>query len=208
MAVKKATIKKEKPVKKAAKIAKTAKPKAEKVVKVAKELKKPTHNASHSDAGGEKIVEAPAKEVKKETVEKIAKKTNEKYFYAVGRRKAAVAQVRLFEDSKATDNDLIINGKKFKDYFPTISLQNNFLTPLKAVGMQGNFSMTVIVRGGGTTGQVEAVRLGIARALVVYDDKLKKTLKDLGLLTRDSRKVERKKAGLKKARKSPQWAKR
>ena len=144
----------------------------------------------------------------KENVEKVVKKTNEKYFYAVGRRKAAVAQIRLFEDSKATENDFIINGKKFKDYFPTASLQNNFLAPLKAVGMQGKLRMTVVVRGGGTTGQVEAVRLGIARALVLYDEKLKKTLKDLKLMTRDSRKVERKKPGLKKARKAPQWAKR
>jgi len=203
MAVKKVTTKKEKPAKKAVKIAKsvkTTKPKAEKVVKdvkIAKEVHK------------EKIVEAvAAQETKKESAEKTAKKINEKYFYAVGRRKAAVAQVRLFEDSKATDNDFIINGKKFKDYFPTASLQNNFLAPLKAVGMQGKVRMTVVVRGGGTTGQVEAVRLGIARALVEYDEKLKKTLKDLGLLTRDSRKVERKKPGLKKARKAPQWAKR
>jgi len=193
-------VKKVEKVKKATKVAKsvkTTKPKAEKVVKAAKEPKK------------EKIEKVAAvKEEKIEHVEKAVKKTNEKYFYAVGRRKAAVAQIRLFEDKKATDNDLIINGKKFKDYFPTVSLQNNLLAPLKAVGMQGSFRMTVIVRGGGTTGQVEAVRLGIARALVVYDEKLKKTLKDLKLMTRDSRKVERKKAGLKKARKAPQWAKR
>jgi small subunit ribosomal protein S9 len=157
------------------------------VVKTTKP-KAPARNAAHSAAGGEKI--------------------NEKYFYAVGRRKSAVAQVRLFENDKATDNDMIINGKKLKEYFPTISLQNNFFGPLKAVGMQGKFRMTVLVRGGGTTGQVEAVRLGIARALVEFDATLKKSLKGLGFMTRDSRKVERKKPGLKKARKSPQWAKR
>lgn len=202
-------VKKAEKVKKATKVVKITKPKAEKVVKIVKEVKKPARNVSHSDAGGEKIDKVIAvKEEKNENIEKIAKKTNEKYFYAVGRRKAAVAQVRLFEDNKASDDNLIVNGKKFKDYFPTISLQNNFLAPLKAVGMQGSVRMTVIVRGGGTTGQVEAVRLGIARALVEYDEKLKKTLKDLKLMTRDSRKVERKKAGLKKARKSPQWAKR
>jgi len=206
MAVKKVTTKKEKPVKKAVKVTKsvkTTKPKTGKVVKDVKDVKiaKEVHK--------EKVVEAVAvQEIKKENVEKVVKKTNEKYFYAVGRRKSAVAQIRLFEDNKATDNDLIINGKKFKEYFPTASLQNNLLSPLKAVGMQGNVRMTVVVRGGGTTGQVEAVRLGIARALVEYDEKLKKTLKDLGLLTRDSRKVERKKPGLKKARKAPQWAKR
>lgn len=192
MAVKKATTKKEKPAKKAVvkKVIKKA------TVKKAEKIKKVEEV---------KIVE---KAVSHKVETKKPEKTNEKYFYAVGRRKAAVAQVRLFEDNKATDNDFIINGKKFKDYFPTVSSQNNLLAPLKAVGMQGNFRMTVIARGGGTTGQVEAVRLGIARALVIYDEKLKKTLKGLKLMTRDSRKVERKKAGLKKARKAPQWAKR
>jgi len=131
-----------------------------------------------------------------------------KYFYAVGRRKTASAQVRLFANDKATDDELIINGKKMKDYFPVVALQNNLLAPLKAVGMQGKFGMSVIVRGGGVTGQVEGIRLGIARALVKYDESLKKSLKDLGLMTRDSREVERKKPGLKKARKAPQWAKR
>ena len=192
MAVKKAE--KTKKTTKVAKSVKVAKPKA---VKAAKETKK------------EKAIKAETvKEEKKEVAEKVAKKTGGKYFYAVGRRKSAVAQVRLFENDKATDDDLIVNNKKFKQYFPIAPLQNNFLAPLKAVGMQGKVSMTVIVRGGGFNGQVEAVRLGVARALVVYDEKLKKTLKDLGFLTRDSRKVERKKAGLKKARKSPQWAKR
>lgn len=191
MAVKKADIEKVKkaPVKKEAK---TVKPKAEKVVKAAKAPK------------AEKV----EKVVKEEKVVKALKKSDEKYFYAVGRRKTSVAQVRLYADEKATDNDLIINGKKLKEYFPTISLQNNFFAPLKAVGMQGKFRMTVLVRGGGVTGQVEAVRLGIARALVVFNSELKKSLKDLGLMTRDAREVERKKAGLKKARKSPQWAKR
>ena len=202
MAVKKDTTEKVKkaPVKKEAKVAKPKVEKTEKVsalsadkVKVAKTEKI------------EKVEEAP-KAVVSSSVK--AKKSDEKYFYAVGRRKTSVAQVRLYADEKATDNDLIINGKKLKDYFPTISLQNNFFTPLKAVGMQGKFRMTVLVRGGGTTGQVEAVRLGIARALVIFDSELKKSLKDLGLMTRDAREVERKKAGLKKARKSPQWAKR
>ena len=189
MAVKKETTEKVKkaPVKKEAKVAAV---KAEKVVKaISAEV-------------------APKVEKVEKEVKKVAKKTNEAYFYAVGRRKTSVAQVRLYVDEKATDNDLIVNDKKFKDYFPTISLQNNFLTPLKAVGMQGKFRMTVLVRGGGVTGQVEAVRLGISRALVVFDGELKKTLKDLGLMTRDAREVERKKAGLKKARKAPQWAKR
>jgi small subunit ribosomal protein S9 len=193
MAVKK--VEKTEKVKKVAKAVKTVKPKAEKVVKAVKAPKVVK-------------VEKVEKEKVVEKVAKVAKKVNEKYFYAVGRRKTSVAQVRLFENDKATDSDLIINDKKLKDYFPTISLQNNLLTPLKAVGMQGKFRMTVLVRGGGVTGQVEAIRLGVSRALVKFDSNLKKSLKDLGLMTRDAREVERKKAGLKKARKSPQWAKR
>jgi small subunit ribosomal protein S9 len=200
MTTKKATTKKtaEKTVKKPAKPAAKKTLKKEKVEKSVKTEKvmpvsaaklekkssgeKPAHNASHSDAG--------------------------RYFYSIGRRKTAVAQVRLFENDKATEDNIVVNGKKFKEYFPVAAFQNNLLSPLKAVGMQDKVNLTIIVKGGGFNGQVEAVRLGIARALVEYDEKLKKTLKDLGLLTRDSRKVERKKAGLKKARKSPQWSKR
>jgi small subunit ribosomal protein S9 len=204
---------------KAVKKEKTAKPKASASPtggkKVIKAVKKEVHPVKSAEGGAKQFdrvkKEKVAKEIKVEKIEKVEKtikKTNEKYFYAVGRRKTAVAQVRLFEDSKATDNDLIINGKKFKEYFPIASLQNNFLEPLKAVGMQDKVRMTVIVKGGGVTGQVEAVRLGVARALVEMDATLKKTLKNLGLMTRDSREVERKKPGLKKARKAPQWAKR
>ena len=160
-----------------------------------------------------KTVKAPKEEtVKKEAavkVEKVEKKeTKEKYFYGLGRRKTSVAQVRLYLNDKATDTDLFVNDKKLKDFFPIAAAQNSILTPLKTVGMYGKVTMTAKVRGGGITGQAEAVRLGVARALVAHDETSKKTLKDLGLLTRDSREVERKKPGLKKARKAPQWAKR
>jgi small subunit ribosomal protein S9 len=216
-----------KKVEKLEKAAKTTKAKseksvkAEKVVKVAKkEIKKEKAVKEVKIEKAEKIIkeihpvksdEVGAKQlnrVKPEKLVPIKKVVNEKYFYAVGRRKASVAQVRLFEAKNATDDDLIVNGRKIMEYFPTISLQNNVFGPLKAVGMQGNVRMTAIVRGGGVTGQVEAVRLGISRALVLYNETLKKSLKDLGFMTRDSRKVERKKPGLKKARKAPQWAKR
>ena len=203
MAVKKDTTEKVKkaPVKKEAKV---AAPKDVKAVKVEKAPKvEKVETVEKVEAPKEvKAAKAPAAPAGK------TKKENGVYFYAVGRRKTSVAQVRLYEDEKATDNDIVINGKKLKDYFPTISLQNNFLTPLKAVGMYGKFRMTVLVRGGGVTGQVEATRLGISRALVIFNAELKKSLKDLGLMTRDAREVERKKAGLKKARKAPQWAKR
>jgi small subunit ribosomal protein S9 len=197
MAVKK--VEKTEKVAKVAKTTKAVKPKAEKVVKVAKVAK---------EVKAEKVEKAVKVEKVVKVVEKVAKKISGKYFYAVGRRKTSIAQVRLFENDKAVDTDLVINEKKMKDYFPTISLQNNMLAPLKAIGMHGKFTMTVLVRGGGVTGQVEAVRLGISRALVVFNPEFKKTLKDLGFMTRDAREVERKKPGLKKARKSPQWAKR
>ena len=150
---------------------------------------------------------AEKEEVKKEAEAPKAKKPA-KYFYAVGRRKASIAQVRLFEEDKATENDCIVNDKKVKDYFPGVSLQNVLFAPLKAVGLSGKFKFSVLVKGGGFKGQVEASRLGISRALVKYDETLRKALKDLGFLTRDARKVERKKPGLKKARRAPQWAKR
>jgi len=206
MAVKKVTT--EKTPKKAAtkKVTKAVVKKVEKTekVKAAKTVKKVVAPKIEI----EKII-TPKVEIEKaeKKIEKTIKSVG-KYFYAVGRRKTASAQVRLFANDKATDDEIVINGKKLKDYFPVISMQNNLLAPLKTVGMYGKFSMSVIVRGGGMTGQVEGIRLGIARALVKYDESLKKTLKDIGLLTRDSREVERKKPGLKKARKAPQWAKR
>ncbi|KKU55422.1 MAG: 30S ribosomal protein S9 [Candidatus Moranbacteria bacterium GW2011_GWE2_47_10] len=141
-------------------------------------------------------------------VEKKALKMEGKYFHGVGRRKTSVAQVRLYSNDKATDAELIINGKEMKDYFPTLAQQNVMTAPLKEIGMHGKFTMTALVKGGGMTGQVEAVQLGIARALVEFDEALKKSLRDGGFLTRDARKVERKKPGLKKARRAPQWAKR
>lgn len=173
--------------------------KAEKTKKVAKVVEK---------VKSEKVEKIEKIKNVADKVEKNEKKVSEKYFYAVGRRKSSVAQVRLFEMENATDADLVVNGKKLKEYFPTVSSQNSIFGPLKTVGMQGKVRMTAIVRGGGVTGQVEAVRLGISRALVLINETLKKSLKDLGFMTRDYRKVERKKAGLKKARKSPQWSKR
>ncbi|EKE15738.1 MAG: hypothetical protein ACD_11C00108G0032 [uncultured bacterium] len=151
---------------------------------------------------------AVKKEVKKVEKEKAEKIVSAKYFYGVGRRKTSVAQVRLYENDKAVEADFIVNKKTITDFFPSISQQTTIFAPLKAVGMQGKFAATVLVRGGGFTGQVEAVQLGVARALVEFDENNKKVLSDLGYLTRDARKVERKKPGLKKARKAPQWAKR
>lgn len=132
------------------------------------------------------------------------------YFYAVGRRKTAVAQVRVYlnKDAETNDNQLFVNGREMSVYFPLSSQQNIFLDPLRTAGVEGKCAVSVLVKGGGLTGQVDAIKLGIARALVKFDEELRAVLKSEGFLTRDARKVERKKPGLRKARRSPQWSKR
>ena len=124
--------------------------------------------------------------------------------HKIGRRKTSVARIYL---SKGKDN-LIINGKDFKDYFPTTSLQYKILQPFKLTDNMGKFDMSVKVHGGGITGQVEAIRLAISRALVEIDAEYKPLLKAEGLMTRDPRMVERKKPGQPKARKKFQFSKR
>jgi small subunit ribosomal protein S9 len=144
----------------------------------------------------------------KEKKQAVIKDKKEPYFYAVGRRKSATAQAKLFSREKVGDEDLTINGKKMVEYFPTQTFQEIFLAPMRTAGVLGKFMAKVDVRGGGSRGQVEAVRLAVARAIVKFDEGLKTSLRAAGYLTRDSRKVERKKAGLKKARRAPQWQKR
>ncbi len=139
---------------------------------------------------------------------KTVAKKSDKYFYAVGRRKTSVAQVRILPNDKAGDNDLIVNDRKMKEYFPDESLQSTFVAPLTESGMLEKFGVSVVVKGGGISSQAEAIRLGIARALIKFDGDLRAVLKSHGFLKRDARKVERKKPGLKKARRAPQWAKR
>ncbi len=167
-------------------------------------------------------VKAPAKKVAKKKVATVkvepkakaepkvkavkAPKTAERYLYAVGRRKTAVAQVRLYPVAKTEGT--IVNGKDVLAYFGTPALVADALLPLKTVGMEETFTITVVVRGGGLHGQAGAIKLGVARCLIKHDVLLRATLKAQGFLTRDSRAVERKKPGLKKARRAPQWSKR
>ncbi len=149
------------------------------------------------------------KTVKKEKVKKEPVSHEGKYFYAVGRRKTSIAKVKLFISKNEKENDLVlVNERTAEDYFPLERLVETVKSPLAMTGDDNKFKTVTKVIGGGTNSQAEAIRLGIARALVIFDETLKKSLKDKGYLTRDSRKVERKKPGLKKARKSPQWAKR
>ncbi|MEI7978973.1 MAG: 30S ribosomal protein S9 [Bacteroidota bacterium] len=123
---------------------------------------------------------------------------------ALGRRKTAVARVYL---SVGTGN-VMVNGKDVKDYFPSIVMQNAALKPFEVTNTVGQYDVKVHVNGGGTSGQSEAVSLGITRALVKFDAELKPALKAVGLTTRDPRMVERKKPGQKKARKRFQFVKR
>ena len=124
--------------------------------------------------------------------------------HKIGRRKTSVARIYL---SKGKDK-MIINGKDYKDYFPTTSLQYKIIQPFKLTDNLGKFNLSVNVYGGGITGQVEAIRLAISRALCEISDENRPLLKKEGLLTRDPRMVERKKFGQKKARKKFQFSKR
>jgi small subunit ribosomal protein S9 len=127
------------------------------------------------------------------------------YYEAVGRRKTSTARVRVFMHSKKK-NEITVNDKPLTEFFDVEELQTKVVAPLKVLA--GGADVSIKVQGGGTTGQADAAQLGLARALVKFDSELKKQLKDNGLLTRDPRQKERKKPGLKKARRSPQWAKR
>jgi len=122
----------------------------------------------------------------------------------VGRRKTAVARVKLVEGS----GKVTINGREFEDYFPLAIHREEILKPLSVTETQGRYDVAVRVEGGGTTGQAEAIQLGIARSLISTDNDLRPKMRANGLLTRDPRMVERKKYGLKKARKRFQFSKR
>ena len=124
--------------------------------------------------------------------------------HTIGRRKASVARIYMSKGK----GKITVNGKDFKDYFPVDTMQFKLEQPFKITDLLGKFDVKANVNGGGTTGQVEAIRLAISRALCELDTENRPALKADGLLTRDSRVVERKKPGQKKARKKFQWVKR
>jgi small subunit ribosomal protein S9 len=130
--------------------------------------------------------------------------TQERYYYGVGKRKTAIAQVRLFAQPGA----ILINGKPLEEAFSWISWQQMVRQPLEVTDTLAKYSIQAKVAGGGVSSQAWAVRHGITRALVVLDEGLKKPLKRHGLMTRDARIKESKKYGLKRARKAPQYSKR
>lgn len=134
-----------------------------------------------------------------------AKSGEKTYYQGVGRRKRAIAQVRLFPGGKG---DITINDRELANFFPEQLLRNIVTAPLDLLALTKQMTVTVKVSGGGKTGQAEAIRHGIARAAESFRPENRKELKVEGFLMRDSRKKERKKPGLKKARKRPQWKKR
>lgn len=159
-------------------------------------IKKPKKTAAPKKA-------AKPKE-KKEEVAVIVEEKN-RYFEAVGKRKTSVARVRLFTQG---DKDITINEKTLENYFPTLELQQIFLSPLDKMKCIGHFKISVKLQGGGAHSQAEAARHGIARALVKFNPDFRKKLRRSGYITRDPRVRERKKFGLKRARRAPQWSKR
>jgi len=124
-------------------------------------------------------------------------KKEDKYYFGTGRRKTATSRVRIFENSK----DYLLNGKAYE-------FNHDILSPFEVVGKKGSFGVKALTQGGGKKSQIEAIRHGISRALVQYNPEFRQALKKAGYLRRDPREVERKKPGLKKARRAPQWSKR
>lgn len=127
------------------------------------------------------------------------------YIYALGRRKTAIAKVRLIKNGKGL---ITVNGRPMEDVFNTYESRMMVNAPIKITGLEGAVDVSVETNGGGILGQAEAVRLGISRALIELNPTYRVTLKKLGYLMRDPRAKERKKPGLKKARRAPQWSKR
>lgn len=187
--------------------------------KSAKSVKKPASKKSSLETKKKKILpQESSKEVlsaslkgggkelpKKEAFQETALAWSGRYWGAVGRRKTAVAEIRLFTKG---EKEILVNKRPYQQYFPTKDLQQTVVDPLVRMKNIEKFRVTAHVSGGGMRGQAEAVRHGIARALVVFNQDFKKRLRRAGFLTRDPRARERKKFGLKSARRAPQWQKR
>lgn len=134
--------------------------------------------------------------------------TELRYIEAIGRRKRATARVRIYPGGEGTERTFIVNGKTITDFFTRFGDIDILAEPLADAGFLNKMSITVLVKGGGVSGQTSAVKLGLARALVKMDAELRPMLRTNGHLTRDPRIKERKKPGLKRARKAPTYTKR
>ena len=161
-----------------------------------------------------KIKKEIKKKVKKEIKKPKVVEKPEKYYQAVGRRKTAIALVRLFTrrlqpvESQPLESDFLVNEKPLNVYFPNPESQQIALASLKKMKAEDRFRVISRVKGGGLLAQAEAIRHATARALVLFNPDYRKRLKRAGFLTRDPRMKERKKFGLKRARRAPQWQKR
>lgn len=149
-----------------------------------------------------KTVKPHLSKAKKEDLSKTH--LSDKHFEGVGRRKTAIARVRISKGH----GKVMVNDKEIGNYFQLPELREKALSSLNDLKLGNPLNISVHVSGGGLKAQAEAIRHGLARALVIFDGDLKKRLRQFGFLTRDSRMVERKKFGLKKARRAPQWKKR
>lgn len=190
------------PVKKTKKVVKEIKPKAVKaevVLPKEEEVKAPAFVSSDS-----REAKAPALNLGAVRKEKTSGPLP--YLYAIGKRKTAAARIRLYpKDSRGL---IMVNDKDYKVYFPYFEYQNEIEQPLKKAGLLGKYFISVKVIGGGLRGQSQAIRHGLARVLLKINETYRKALRSEGWLTRDPRKKERKKPGLKRARRAPQWQKR
>jgi small subunit ribosomal protein S9 len=149
---------------------------------------------------------AEEEEIAKELAASIKENTGkDKYFEAVGRRKTAVARVRLYTKG---DKEFLVNDESYQKYFDLAEDQENAVASMRKMKCLDKFRVTVVVKGGGHSAQAEAIRHGTARVLVDFNNNFRKRLRKAGFLTRDPRMRERKKFGLKRARRAPQWAKR
>jgi small subunit ribosomal protein S9 len=155
----------------------------------------------------EEEIDLEAEDISKEIDESIRNSAGkpDRYFEAIGRRKTAVARVRLFTKG---DKEFLVNDKGYEAYFQTAEDRETSVASMKKMKCLDKFRVTVKVRGGGHTAQAEAVRHGTARVLVDFNNNFRKRLRKAGFLTRDARMRERKKFGLKRARRAPQWSKR
>ena len=174
------------------------------LVKIVKEIKAPIAKIEpeedfSDDIGDDELSQEIAKTIK-ETAGK-----SDRYFEAIGRRKTAVARVRLYTKG---DKEFVVNDQPYLKYFQTVEDQEGAVASMKKMKCLDKFRITVVVKGGGHRAQAEAIRHGTARVLVDFNNNFRKRLRKAGYLTRDPRMRERKKFGRKRARKSPQWAKR
>jgi small subunit ribosomal protein S9 len=180
-------------------------PRTKKIIKKPEPIEEP--NVPDVEAAETPLDDIADDDISKEIAKTIKDSAGkpDRYFEAIGRRKTAVARIRLFTKG---DKDFIVNNKPYQQYFQLAEDQETSVASMKKMKCLDKFRVTVKVKGGGHSAQAEAIRHGTARVLVDFNNNFRKRLRKAGFLTRDPRMRERKKFGLKRARKAAQWAKR